>query len=162
MIHSFYRERLRIDGFLTNCHTADRIFICDNPGKSLPRSVRIGKYFATMIHKGQIDPRKQTLKCNKCLQQDHKQYECPNQWTCRQCNKPCHWENECEEDLNETSEEEKEKKERKYSHCWSKNSFDSVSMRKWGWQKYGRLVIAAAIPNLKFKMTNLFYDYDLV
>ena len=109
-MHSFYRERLRIDGFLTNCHTADRIFICDNPGKSLPRSVRIGKYFATMIHKGQIDPRKQTLKCNKCLQQDHKQYECPNQWTCRQCNKPCHWENECEEDLNETSEEEKEKK----------------------------------------------------
>jgi hypothetical protein len=67
VIHSFYSERLRIDGFLTNCHTADRIFICDNPGKSLPRSARIGKYFATIIRKGQIDPRKQTLKCNKCL-----------------------------------------------------------------------------------------------
>ena len=79
VIHNHYRERLRVDGFLTNCHTGDRIFICDNPGKSLPRSVRIGKYFATIIHRGQIDPRKQTLKCNKCLQQGHKQYECPNQ-----------------------------------------------------------------------------------
>jgi len=39
VIHNHYRERLRVDGFLTNCHTGDRIFICDNPGKSLPRSV---------------------------------------------------------------------------------------------------------------------------
>jgi hypothetical protein len=106
VIHNHYRERLRVDGFLTNCHTGDRIFICDNPGKSLPRSVRIGKYFATIIHRGQIDPRKQTLKCNKCLQQGHKQYECPNQWTCRQCNKPGHRESECHEDLNETSQQE--------------------------------------------------------
>jgi hypothetical protein len=50
MIHNHYRERLRVDGFLTNCHTGDRIFICDNPGKSLPRSVWIIKYFATVIH----------------------------------------------------------------------------------------------------------------
>ena len=31
VIHNHYRERLRVDGFLTNCHTGDRIFICDNP-----------------------------------------------------------------------------------------------------------------------------------
>jgi hypothetical protein len=91
---------------LTYCHTGDRIFICDKPGKSLPKSVGIGKYFATIIHKDQIDPRKQTFKCNKCLQQGHKQYECSNQWTCRQCNKPGHRETECNEDLNETSQQE--------------------------------------------------------
>ena len=52
-------------------------YSCDNSGKSLPRSVRISKYFATIIHKGQIDPTKHTFKCNKCLQQCHKQEE----WT---------------------------------------------------------------------------------
>ena len=91
---------------MTYCHTGDRIFICDNPGKSLPKSVGIGKFFATIIHKDQIDPRKQTFKYNKCLQQGHKQYECSNQWTCRQCNKPGHRETECNEDLNETSQQE--------------------------------------------------------
>ena len=33
--------------------------------------IRINKYFATIIHKGKIDPRKETFKGNKCLQQGH-------------------------------------------------------------------------------------------
>lgn len=106
VIHSHYRNRLRVDGFLTNGHTGDIIFLYDNSWKSLPRSVSIGKYLATIIPRGQIDPRKQTFKCNKCLQQGHTQYECPNQLTCRQCNKPGHSESECDEDLNATSEQE--------------------------------------------------------
>lgn len=85
VIHSYYRERLTVGGFLINCHTGDILFICNNLGKSLPRSVRIRKYIATIICKGQIDPRKQTFKCNKCMQQGHQQIECPNEWTSRQC-----------------------------------------------------------------------------
>ena len=33
--------------------------------------IRISKYFATIIHKGKIYPRKQAFKGNKFLQQGH-------------------------------------------------------------------------------------------
>jgi hypothetical protein len=46
-IIKFFRERLRINNYLTNCQTGDRISICNPIDTPLPRSLVIGKYRAT-------------------------------------------------------------------------------------------------------------------
>lgn len=90
-----YRERLRIDGFLTDCQTGDRIITVPQTTEVLPRTLTIGKYKATLIHRGQIPPG--GLKCNKCLEENtHRTYECPNDWRCRFCNEIGHRQGECE------------------------------------------------------------------
>ncbi|CAC5392989.1 unnamed protein product [Mytilus coruscus] len=85
--HNFNRERLRINGFLTNCQTGDRLFMVSPvPGIQLPRFISIGKYKALLIHKDQIvvNP---YAKYNKCLQTGHKQETCDNDWVCNSCGK---------------------------------------------------------------------------
>ncbi|VDI57172.1 Hypothetical predicted protein [Mytilus galloprovincialis] len=42
------------------------------------------KYKAVVLHRGQVDTRT-NITCNKCLQEGHKSYECPNDWVCRTC-----------------------------------------------------------------------------
>ena len=88
-IHNYHRERLRVNGFLTNCQTGDRIFVCAPLKSNLPRFIKISKYHALLINKWQvvIDSRKQQIKCNKCFETGHKQYECTSDWTCKQCGK---------------------------------------------------------------------------
>ncbi|CAG2215317.1 CNBP [Mytilus edulis] len=44
----------------------------------------VRKYKAVVLHRGQVDTRT-NIKCNKCLQEGHKSYECPNDWVCRTC-----------------------------------------------------------------------------
>ena len=48
-----FRERLRIDFQLTNCKTGDRILICKPFQPPLPKSMKIGKYWASIFHFGQ-------------------------------------------------------------------------------------------------------------
>lgn len=93
-VTSTYRERLRIDGLLTDCQTGDRIITVTPIGTPLPRYMEIGKYNATIIHRGQIPPG--GLKCNKCLGDDHRTMECPNDWRCRFCNELGHKQEDCE------------------------------------------------------------------
>jgi hypothetical protein len=40
------RERLRVDGKLTNCETGDRLVISKLLSKPIPRMLKIGKYIA--------------------------------------------------------------------------------------------------------------------
>ncbi|CAC5364398.1 CNBP [Mytilus coruscus] len=100
-IHNFNRERLRINGFLTNCQTGDRLFmISPVPGIQLPRFISIGKYKALLIHKDQIvvNP---YAKCNKCLQTGHKQETCDNDWVCNSCGKSGHKAKECQQPMDD-------------------------------------------------------------
>ncbi|VDI75940.1 Hypothetical predicted protein [Mytilus galloprovincialis] len=82
-IFKLYRERLRVDGLVTNCQTGDRIAIVAPLIKPLPRTLFIGKYKAL---KG------------------HKYAQCPNDWVCRQCHKEGHRQAECDSPLSEVDE----------------------------------------------------------
>ncbi|CAG2192534.1 CNBP [Mytilus edulis] len=93
-VHSLDRERLRVDGLLTNCQTGDRILYCEPMEKVLPRTLKIGKYMAVLLHKEQKTDSSQ-LTCNKCLQTGHVLRECPNEWVCTTCNNPGHKKAEC-------------------------------------------------------------------
>ncbi|KAK3082395.1 hypothetical protein FSP39_015768 [Pinctada imbricata] len=91
-VHHLYRERLRVDGLLTNCQTGDRIALCDPVIRPLPRSMVIGKYRATVLHRDQVA---KTFKCNKCYEEGHKQQDCPNDWICKLCHQSGHKQSEC-------------------------------------------------------------------
>ena len=110
-IHTQFRERLRIYYKLTNCQTGDRIYICDEFTTPLPRTDKIGKYLATIIHKGQPFAQKKPIKCNKCLEEGHKIADCPNEWKCRQCFQFGHKENECDNEFSEKEESDHDQDE---------------------------------------------------
>ncbi|VDI29902.1 Hypothetical predicted protein [Mytilus galloprovincialis] len=95
-VHTLDRERLKVDGLLTNCQTGDKckILYCEPMGKVLPRTRRIGQYIAVLLHKAQKTDSSQ-LTCNKCLQTGHVLRECPNEWVCTTCNNPDHKRAEC-------------------------------------------------------------------
>ncbi|CAG2239752.1 unnamed protein product [Mytilus edulis] len=82
-VHKLNRERLRVDGLLTNCQTGDRILFCDPLENPLPRIIKIGKYRAMVFHKDQIPSSNDTLVCNKCLQNGHRFRDCQNDWVCK-------------------------------------------------------------------------------
>ncbi|CAG2207041.1 unnamed protein product [Mytilus edulis] len=94
-VHKLNRERLRVDGLLTNCQTGDRILFCDPLENPLPRIIKIGKYRAMVFHKDQIPSSNDTLVCNKCLQNGHRFRDCQNDWVCKQCKLPGHKQADC-------------------------------------------------------------------
>jgi hypothetical protein len=94
-IVKFFRERLRIDNYLTNCQTGDRIIICNLIDTPLPRSLVIGKYKATILHYGQPKPWAEKLKYCKCLGNGHIANECVADWRCRICGDLGHKQSEC-------------------------------------------------------------------
>ena len=100
VIHNMHRECLRIDGYLTNCQTGDRIYMCDPPVRPIPRYTVIGKYKAAIFYRGQIVENKQ-ITCNKCLEQGHISSSCPNDWKCKQCLKSGHKQSECRESFSD-------------------------------------------------------------
>ena len=67
-VKRLYREKLRVDGRLTNCETGDRFAIISFIDTPLPTSMEVGRYRAAVYHKGQPNDR---LKCGKCLQTGH-------------------------------------------------------------------------------------------
>ncbi|CAC5366949.1 unnamed protein product [Mytilus coruscus] len=69
-IQAFSRERLRIDGKVTNCETGDRLVISQPEFQGRPNLVS---------YEG-------VKKCHKCLKPGHVMYNCPNDWVCRICN----------------------------------------------------------------------------
>ncbi|VDH92686.1 Hypothetical predicted protein, partial [Mytilus galloprovincialis] len=92
-VHKLNRERLRVDGLLTECQTGDRILFCDQLEKPLPRFIRIGKYRAMVFQKDQMPSTKDNhdnLVCNKCFQNGHTFRDCQNDWVCKQCKLPGH------------------------------------------------------------------------
>ena len=78
------REKLRVDGKLTNCETGDRIVFIRPPKEPLPKVMKIGLFRATIVHPGQtVNMRRQA--CGKCLQDNHRTMECTNDWVCKRC-----------------------------------------------------------------------------
>ena len=109
-VKKLYREKLRVDGRLTNCETGDRIAITNMIETPLPIFMEIGRYRAKVHHRGQYNDK---LKCNKCLQTGHVSKECMNDVVCKACNNPCHimadcpdqWESEEASSENNDSED---------------------------------------------------------
>ena len=101
IIYNYHRERLRVDGLLTNCQTGDRIFHCEPPKGNIPRYIIINKYHANLIYKGQkvVNPWKQNITCNKCFEKGHKLAECTNEWKYKLCGKSWHKSDQCEEEF---------------------------------------------------------------
>ncbi|CAG2191292.1 unnamed protein product [Mytilus edulis] len=92
------RERLRIDNLVTNCRTGDRIVICKPFNPPLPKSLKIGNYWATISHFGQASTsRPNIMKCSKCLEEGHIANTCPNGWKCKKCGQLGHRQYECDE-----------------------------------------------------------------
>ena len=103
-IVSMFREKLRIDGKLTNCETGDHIVIVGPIESPLPSSLSIGRYNASIRHQGQIN---ENIKCNRCLETGHSSKDCENDVVCKACHTPGHIMSECPnvELENEESEE---------------------------------------------------------
>lgn len=111
-IISQYREKLRINGKLTNCATGDRIFIVKESTLKtpLPQYMQFGHFTGRVFHFGQnIKPKK--LQCTKCLQDGHNFAECPNDWICLLCKQTGHKQSDCNtadtasEDKSDTDDE---------------------------------------------------------
>lgn len=105
-----YREKLRINGRLTNCENGDRIAIVKalSLKEPLPYTVAFSSFMARVIHVGQKTGIPREVKCSKCLQSGHKANECSNEWVCRKCNKPGHKQSECDTGVKSDSESDSE------------------------------------------------------
>ena len=93
-IISASREKLRINGKLTNCETGDRSIIEKTSSLKDPLSkfMSFGKYQGRIYHRGQV---KRVIKCSKCLEDGHRVATCPNDWKCTSCLKSGHKKAEC-------------------------------------------------------------------
>jgi len=97
---SVYREKLRINGKLTNCATGDRIFSVKTLTlkEPLPYFMEFGQFKGRVIHQGQTNDkstRNDSVKCSKCLEEGHRFSQCENDWRCRACNETGHKEADC-------------------------------------------------------------------
>ena len=126
-VHNLYRERLRVDGMLTNCQTGDRIVIIDPVSKPLPRTLMIGKYRALIFHRNQLEV-STNVTCNKCLQKGHKIKDCENDWVCKSCNGVGHKQSECTASFSDTQDAEgDETVEQNNEHIDSQSDEESSS-----------------------------------
>lgn len=108
-ILNYHRERLRVDGFLTDCQTGDRIFHCEPFEQTIPRNVKIGKYLALIFYKGQINQDDTKIQCSKCLQKGHKKTDCNNDWKCKTCGENGHIAKDCTAEFDRGDQDVSEK-----------------------------------------------------
>ena len=102
-IISSFREKLRINGKLTNCETGDRIyFVKPNTLKTpLPGFMYFGKFKGKVVHFGQETTVARTPTCNKCLENGHRTDQCESDWKCKLCKKLGHKQSECDDQFDE-------------------------------------------------------------
>ncbi|VDI79255.1 Hypothetical predicted protein [Mytilus galloprovincialis] len=103
-ILNYHRERLRIDGLVTNCQTGDRIFHCEPFPHTIPRNVKLGKYRGLIFYKGQINENNTDIECSKCLQKGHKKTNCSNDWKCKTCGANGHISKNCTSEFDKNSQ----------------------------------------------------------
>ena len=93
------REKLRIDGKLTNCCTGDRLLICKSSSlrEPLPTFMEFGHFKGRVLHSGQqsVTGTRSEPICSKCTQKGHKFSDCPNDWVCNNCKKSGHKQSDC-------------------------------------------------------------------
>ena len=73
-IQGLFRERLRVDGRLTNCETGDILIISKTLQNPIPRKLQIGKYCALVFHSGNQNSLQITNKITKQIEQT--KYQC--------------------------------------------------------------------------------------
>ena len=87
------RQKLRVNGQLTNCLNGDRVCFIDPPPQPLPRQVSIANVFrARLFHVGQPQA---TSTCSKCMESGHSAFQCTNAVKCRTCLKSGHMSSTC-------------------------------------------------------------------
>ena len=102
------REKLRIDGKLTNCETGDRIVFIKPPKEPLLKVMKMGIFRAVVVHPGQnVSTRKQV--CGKCLQDNHRTSDCMNDWVCNRCLESGHKSGNCPMTSDDTTQDEVDK-----------------------------------------------------
>ena len=107
LIENPSREKLRVDGKLTNCETGDRIVFIKPRNEPLPKIMKMGIFRATVIHSGQnVSTRSQT--CGKCLQTSHRTAECMNDWVCKRCKISGHKSGDCPMTITDNDDESQE------------------------------------------------------
>lgn len=96
-IISISREKLRINGKLTNCETGDRLVVVKSTSMKdpLPAFMVFGIFSARVLHAGQTTGNRIDIKCTKCLQGGHRYNQCENDWVCRLCNTSGHKQSDC-------------------------------------------------------------------
>ena len=87
------RQKLRVNGELTNCLNGDRVLYIEPRPKPLERHVRIASFRARIFHDGQTIVSQAT--CSRCLATGHHASTCTKPCVCRTCNKPGHKSYEC-------------------------------------------------------------------
>lgn len=94
---SVSREKLRVNGRLTNCETGDRLVIikANTLKEPLPSFMMFGMFKARVIHGGQKAGNQTEVNCSKCLQTGHKFSQCPNDFVCKHCHQSGHKQSEC-------------------------------------------------------------------
>ncbi|CAC5359851.1 unnamed protein product [Mytilus coruscus] len=108
-IQGLFRERLRIDGKVTNYETGDRQGLARHLIKPIPRNLPIGKYIGRIFHSGQpeFENRNNNSEeriCYKCLQPGHMLFQCPNDWACKICKESGHKMIDCQKHFQDKDE----------------------------------------------------------
>ncbi|XP_069103135.1 zinc finger CCHC domain-containing protein 10-like [Argopecten irradians] len=84
---AYIEKDLRVDGYLTNCETGDRIVIVKKLENPLPTSMTIGGKY-----RGQPN---ENAHCSNCLQAGHVARDCINDKVYRHCKSPGHIQSNC-------------------------------------------------------------------
>lgn len=98
------KEKLRVDGKLTNCNTGDRFVYIKRPSEPLHRELQAGQFKVRVYHYGQNNQRSSaSVTCGKCLE-PHATATCTNDWKCRRCGVSGHKMIDCPEIDEQTTE----------------------------------------------------------
>lgn len=93
------REKLRINGKLTNCATGDRLVLDKSSTllEPLPYTMNFGHFVGRVIHQGQTNtkPSRSIMKCSRCHEDGHKFSQCTNEWVCNGCKQSGHKQTDC-------------------------------------------------------------------
>ena len=98
-----FRQKLRVNGQLTNCLNGDRVLYITPPAQPVPRKLLFGSSFmARIYHPGQPEyTGGGQVTCSRCLESGHHVSRCSNDVKCQVCKQTGHMRNECPENRQE-------------------------------------------------------------
>ena len=87
LFEEHFRDR---DNKLTRFGTGRRFIFISVPSKPLEKTLKIGRFTASVYHKEQKQNRDPNRPCGRCLQPGHTRFTCTNDVVCRECLLPGH------------------------------------------------------------------------